>query len=237
MEYTIEPIGIIHSCFKEKFGIPRQAGMVKDAPSTLELYPQYARPEAVRELKGFSHIWVIFIFHKNMGHSWKPTVRPPRLGGNKKIGVFSSRSPFRPNPIGLSAVEMTQVEERNNEVILHLKGADILDQTPVIDIKPYLPYSDIIETATGGFAPDAPQSNIRVDFTQNALAVCKNLKTKHPNLKSLIIQILENDPRPAYYAKNNKDVHNIFGMKLFDFDLKWTMENSVITVLSLDKHE
>lgn len=237
MSITLEPIGIIHSCFKEKFGIPRQFGLAEDSSAVLELYPDFAKEEAVRELDGFSHIWLIFIFHKSETKNWPLMVRPPRLGGNKKVGVFASRSPFRPNPIGLSAVRLKKIDAVNGNVLLHLSGIDILDQTPVLDIKPYLPYSDIIESAIGGFAVSAPESGLEVVFSKAAIDACNQEEKKFPDLKKIIIQILENDPRPAYYPSKKADSDKNFGIKLFDFDLKWTVEDDTIVVLDLIKLE
>ena len=162
--FTFAPIGVIHSCFKEKFGIPRQPGLVPAARAVLELLPPYNRAEAVRGLEGFSHIWVSFVFHACLDAPWKPTVRPPRLGGNRRLGVFATRSTHRPNPIGLSAVELERIETGPGRVLLHLKGADLMDGTPVLDIKPYLPYSDVIPGATGGFAAEAPARSVRGEF-------------------------------------------------------------------------
>ena len=206
MTFQFDPIGTLHTCYKEKFGIPRQSNLV-EAPGTLVFHPEYAREEAIRGLEAFSHIWLVFIFHQAMencepdrsmqtessgfsegiaqltpspqsdspssitsktpaseivGRShtnqhWAPMVRPPRLGGNKKVGVFSSRSPFRPNPIGISAVRLESVALGKKGPLLHLTGVDILDQTPILDIKPYIPYSDALLSANDGFAPAPPR--------------------------------------------------------------------------------
>lgn len=235
MQIDIKPIGIIHSCFKEKFGIPRQPGLVKDAQATLELLPEYAREEAIRELDGFSHIWIVFIFHKAQSGDWAPMVRPPRLGGNKKVGVFASRSPFRPNPVGLSAVKLEQIETKNGKVLLRISGIDILDQTPVIDIKPYLPYSDIISTATGGFALSKPVTGLEVIFLPSVTEIILQEEKNFPNLGKIMTQVLENDPRPAYYSSEKHKPEKIFGIKIFDFDMKWTFEKNKITVIDLLK--
>jgi tRNA-Thr(GGU) m(6)t(6)A37 methyltransferase TsaA len=195
----------------------------------LELLPPYNRAEAVRGLEGFSHVWVSFVFHACMGESWKPTVRPPRLGGNRRLGVFATRSTHRPNPIGLSAVELERIEAGPGRVLLHLKGADLLDGTPVLDIKPYLPYSDVIPGATGGFAAEAPDTLFEVSFSRPALDRCAAV----PELELLIRQILSQDPRPAYHGKN--DAKRVFGMKLLDYDVKWevTGETVVVTAIAL----
>ncbi len=230
-----DPIGIIHSCYKEKFGIPRQPGLVKDAPATIELFPEFAKEEAVRELAGFSHIWVLFHFHQKKGEKWTPMVRPPRLGGNKKVGVFASRSPVRPNPIGLSAVELDSIETGAGKVRIHLKGIDILDQTPVLDIKPYIPYSDSIDTAIGGFATAAPESNIEVEFSDKAMDIINSHEKKLPDLKTIITQMLRNDPRPAYHP-SKKETDRIFGAKLFDFDIRWKVDGSIITVVEIERY-
>ena len=226
--FTFAPIGVVHSCFKEKFGIPRQPGLVPAARAVLELLPPYNRAEAVRGLEGFSHIWVSFVFHACLDESRKPTVRPPRLGGNRRLGVFATRSTHRPNPIGLSAVELERIEAAPGRVLLHLKGADLLDGTPVLDIKPYLPYSDVIPAATGGFAAEAPSALFEVNFSRPALERCAAV----PELELLICQILSQDPRPAYYGKN--DDRRVFGMKLLDYDVKWEVHGDTVMVTAID---
>lgn len=224
-----EPIGVIHSCFREKFGIPRQPGLVTEARATLELLPPYNQPEAVRGLEGFSHLWLIFIFHGIPSRQWQPTVRPPRLGGNQRLGVFATRSPFRPNPIGLSAVRLERIEINQSRVVLHLAGVDLLDGAPVLDIKPYVPYADCIAEATGGFAREAPKAALTVEFSPSAAAFC----TAWPDgdLRALITQILRQDPRPAYerdYAAPKR-----YGMKLYDFDLRWEMCGDTAWVIEI----
>ncbi|MCK5516240.1 MAG: tRNA (N6-threonylcarbamoyladenosine(37)-N6)-methyltransferase TrmO, partial [Desulfobulbaceae bacterium] len=144
----ITPIGVIHSCFSEKFGIPRQSGMVKSATAFLELLPPFNRKEMVRGLDGFSHIWVHFFFHQVVEEGWRPTVRPPWLGGKKRVGIFATRSPHRPNHIGMSAVKLVDIRREKKTYLIEVTGVDFLDQTPVLDIKPYVPYCDSVETAT-----------------------------------------------------------------------------------------
>lgn len=234
MEIRLSPIGFISSCYKEKFGIPRQAGLVAEARATLELLPPYNRPEAVQGLEAFSHLWLLFVFHQSAGQGWKPTVRPPRLGGNRRMGVFATRSPFRPNPTGLSAVELERIEHQGSRILLHLKGVDVLDGTPVIDIKPYLPYADCIPTARGGFAGEAPGSVLEVCFTpQAAEAVLAMENTNYPGLRQLIIDTLASDPRPAYYRQQPQKTG--FGMKIHDFDLRWQVSEGRIMVTELVK--
>lgn len=223
------PIGAVHSCFREKFGIPRQAGLAPAARATLELLPPYNQPATVRGLEGFSHLWLIFLFHGIPVGQWRPTVRPPRLGGNQRLGVFATRSPFRPNPIGLSAVRLEHIAITPGQIVLHLAGVDLLDGTPILDIKPYLPYADSIPTAQGGFASDAP-AVLRVDFSPSALNVCAYSPVA--DLQELISQLVRQDPRPAYDKLDAPSSH--YGMKLFDYDVCWEMraDSAYITAIA-----
>ncbi|MEM7030395.1 MAG: tRNA (N6-threonylcarbamoyladenosine(37)-N6)-methyltransferase TrmO [Chloroflexota bacterium] len=233
MGIGLEPIGIIHSCYREKFGIPRQAGLVPDAVASLELYPPYNTPEAVKGLETFSHLWVIFIFHASQRDGWKATVRPPRLGGNQRLGVFATRSMFRPNPIGLSAVLLESVEVSSGKALLHIKGGDLLEGTPVLDIKPYLPYADTIPQAIGGFATSAPTSSFTGTFTSEARSQCQALESDgYPNLQAIIEQTLQLDPRPAYYSERPQKTE--FGMRLYDFDVKWRVQHQEILVVDIE---
>lgn len=220
---NIEPIGIIHSCFKEKFGIPRQPGMVKSATATLELLPPYNVEEALRGIEEFSHLWIVFVFHESICESFQPTVRPPRLGGNARVGVFATRSPFRPNPIGLSVVELKGVKG----TMLELAGGDFLDGTPVLDIKPYIPYADSIASAHGAFANEAPEPVNTVALTPEAQAVFQTLEK---NQQQLIMDVLGYNPRPAY---QDDDPARIFGTHLFDFEVKWKHDGNCVTVVSI----
>ncbi len=230
--FNFQSIGIIHSCYTEKFGIPRQSGLVTAAPATLELHAPYDCPEALVELQGFSHIWVVFVFHQAIRDNWKPTVRPPRLGGNQRIGVFASRSPFRPNPIGMSAVMLEDIQCRNGHCQLKLRGGDFLDGTPVLDIKPYLPYADILPDARGGFAAQSPENEMTVVFDALATEQCEVWeRTKYPGLRQLIEQVLQADPRPAYYVgRENKQS---FGMCLYDVDVRWIVHGNKAEVIAL----
>jgi tRNA-Thr(GGU) m(6)t(6)A37 methyltransferase TsaA len=233
MDSTFQHIGIIHSCFTEKFGIPRQAGLVPEAHAEVEIFPPFNREEAFRRLETFSHIWVLFVFHAIKEKHWKPCVRPPRLGGNQKIGVFATRSGFRPNRIGLSAVKLKTITKEASSIKLTIKGGDFLDQTPVIDIKPYLPYADIIPTATGGFASKAPESKMNIEFSPQARSTCIEKENNgHPDLYTLIVQTLMGDPRPAYYAR--KPIRKTFGVKLYDLDIKWELKDDHIIVTAID---
>jgi tRNA-Thr(GGU) m(6)t(6)A37 methyltransferase TsaA len=233
VKFDFQPIGIIRSCFPEKFGIPRQPGLVKEAHATLELLPPYDRIEALEGLEVFSHLWLIFVFHASLKESWKPTVRPPRLGGNKRVGVFASRSMFRPNPIGLSVVELERVDTAARPPCLYLKGVDLLDDTPVLDIKPYLPYVDAIPTAQGGYAASSPEPHLQVSFTPRATAQCEQYEKTYPHLKALTMQLLELDPRPAYY--DAEKTRTEFGMRLLDFEIKWRVDGQQVSVVAIEK--
>jgi len=232
MTFEFETIGIIHSCFKEKFGIPRQPGLVEEATAILELLPPYNRAEAVRGIEQFTHIWVLFVFHGCLRSQWKPTVRPPRLGGNERIGVFASRATYRPNPIGMSPVKLERVVVEDQGVFLHLKGVDLLDGTPVVDIKPYVPYADSLAHARGGFADNSPPIKHSVVFLPEAEQRCGDLSAAYPNLRQMIEQLLQSDPRPAY---KEGDDGRIYGMRLWDFDLQWRVTGDCVEVLALQE--
>ena len=231
MNFTFTPIGIIHSPFKEKFGVPRQPGIAPAAQATLELLPPYDRDEALEGLAGFSHVWIVFAFHATADQGWSPTVRPPRLGGNVRVGVFASRSTFRPNPIGLSVVELAGIGREDGKLVLHLRGADLIDGTPVLDIKPYVPYVDSIPNASGGFAAGAPEARLAVRFTPMAEVQVAARAAAHPQLHELITQVLGADPRPAYREDESTD--RVYGMKLLDFDLRWRIEDACAVVVEL----
>ncbi len=236
MKFEFEQIGVIRSCFKEKFGIPRQPGLVVEARARLELFPPYGTNEAVRGLEEFSHMWVVFVFHGTIGQGWRPTIRPPRLGGNAKMGVFASRSPFRPNPVGMSAVEIEAVASGNGRVFIDMKGGDFLDGTPVLDIKPYVAWSDSPEGAKGGYASERPEPRLRVRFSERAAVKCGQKESEGlAGLSLLIKQALEQDPRPSYHGKVERE--RVYGMRIFDMDVKWKVDGKTATVLSLEQAE
>jgi len=230
MTYSFTPIGVVHSPFREKFGIPRQPLLVPEAKAKLELLAPYDCIEAFVGLEEFSHIWLTFIFHQAMREQWQPQVRPPRLGGNRRVGVFASRSPFRPNPIGLSVVALDGISYQHNKVELLLSGIDILDGTPVLDIKPYIPYVDAVPRASGGYAPEPPQASKDVRFSEMAEAQLQR-RDDGVELRCLIVKLLECDPRPAY--KNRTQSDRIYGMRLYDFDLKWRVVGDEVEVVKL----
>ena len=230
MNYNFKTIGTIRSCYKEKFGIPRQPGLVSSI-ATIEIATEYSQNDAFRELETFSHIWVFFVFHAVETNNWKSTVRPPRLGGNQRVGVFASRSMFRPNPIGLSVVELKSVERIDNKIVLTIMGGDFLDATPIIDIKPYLPYVDSVDAAIPGYAVEKPDAKFNVVFTEDARAELEKANKEHPMLSRIITEILMLDPRPAYHEK--KQIKKEFAIKLYDYDLKWHVNDNEIIVTAL----
>ncbi|MFT5851260.1 MAG: tRNA-Thr(GGU) m(6)t(6)A37 methyltransferase TsaA [Colwellia sp.] len=225
-------IGQVNSPYKEKFAIPRQPGLVSSAKGTITLTGDANNPELVRELAQFSHIWVLFVFHGTQEQGWKPLVRPPRLGGNKKIGVLATRSTFRPNPIGMSVVKLDAIDIENQQVILHISAIDLLDKTPIVDIKPYVPYSDSIPHANAGFAQTQPSSDLQVTFNEHAKIALAKHSNNYPDLALFIEQVLAQDPRPAY--KQGKDDDKIYGMNLYDLNIQWQVQGlSSIEVIDI----
>lgn len=233
--FTLNTIGIIHSCYKEKFGIPRQPGLVTEATAKLELLPPYNRLDTIDGLNDFSHIWIQFIFHACINEKWKAKIRPPRLGGKTKIGIFATRATHRPNPIGLSVVKIGRIYQEGQRVFIDLYGADLLDGTPVLDIKPYLPYADSISNAEGGFAPAPAEAQKKpVVFSAEAKTQCERYEDLHnKKITTLIKQIIEQDPRPSYLSEQVDREH---GIQLWDMNIKWCARNNHFEVLRIE-HE
>ncbi|WP_136809165.1 tRNA (N6-threonylcarbamoyladenosine(37)-N6)-methyltransferase TrmO [Desulfosediminicola flagellatus] len=229
--YNMEPIGEIRSCYTEKFGIPRQPGLVTAAVGQLEFYPPYNREEMFKGLEAFSHIWVIFIFHETINEGWKPTVRPPRLGGQKRVGLFASRSPHRPNHLGMSVVRLEKIRVEKGSVSLELSGVDLLDRTPVVDIKPYVPYSDGPEDATCGYAR-MPVGQNRVEFSPEVeqFLVYYQQATGR-DLRELVLQTLRNDPRPASQRAAGRE----FGMLLWNVNVRWRVVDDGFEVFNCEE--
>ena len=219
-QHTIQVIAHIRSDFHTKFGIPRQSGLVDALRATVVFEPEYRNPDALRGLEGFSHIWLIWQFSQAVREDWSPTVRPPRLGGNERMGVFATRSPFRPNSLGLSCVKLLGVEERPGlGLTLRVGGADLMDGTPIFDIKPYVPYADCKEGATGGFAPDAGKT-LKVAY---APGVAEKLPE---NKLEALTAVLARDPRPRY----QHDPQRLYAMDFAGFTLRFTVEGERLTV-------
>lgn len=227
MPYTFEPIGIIHAPYKEKFGIPRQSSLARAARSQLRLLPPYNHPDAVRDLETFSHIWIQFVFHQTADRGWTPLVRPPRLGGNAKVGVFASRSTHRPNPIGLSLVELASIDTSDG-VTLELLGADLMDGTPVLDIKPYIPFVEAHPEARSGFV-DGPPPLLNVHWSSQARQQLAEITNPPPALAELIEQVLAQDPRPAY----QDDPARNYGVRLFNLDIRFRINQNQVEVLEI----
>lgn len=213
-EYLIRPIAYIHNDLKTKFGVPRQSGLAKTLVSEIIFEPEFDICDAIRGIDEFSHLWLIWSFSEARRENWNATVRPPRLGGNERVGVFASRSPFRPNSLALSCVKLEKVV-RGTKTVLVVSGADLMNGTPIYDIKPYLPYSDSIPEAVGGFAPDGGKT-LSVRFDE---AVLSKLSEKQ---KTALIEILERDPRPQYHS----DPERVYGMEYGDFEVKFRVDDS-----------
>ncbi len=233
MRYPLEAIATVRSPYREKFATPRQPGLVPSVTATIEFLPPFATPEAVRGLEGFSHLWLIFLFHHNWQKGWKPTVRPPRLGGNQRVGVYASRAPFRPNPIGLSAVKLLRINSGQGMISLDVEGADLIDGTPVFDIKPYISYSDSIPAARSGFAESAPGTPLAVVFSPAAQQQLNRFRSQSPELETMLSETLALDPRPAY--RHNRDDAQHYGTRFDRYEVQWfvTGEQLIVTRISV----
>jgi len=219
-------IAHIETDFKEKFGIPRQSGLVSESTGRIIFEKEYSVPEAFRGLEDFSHIWVLWQFSEAVREDWSPTVRPPLLGGNKRMGVFATRSPFRPNAIGLSALKLDKVEFSKTEgIILHVSGADLLDGIPIYDIKPYLPYADSIPRAVGGFTESLEERHLEVDFPENLLTGVAEEK------RTALKAVLSADPRPSY----QDDPERIYGMSFASYEIKFTVNGRTLKVTDVNE--
>ncbi len=225
-KHVIEPIAYIQNDYKEKFGIPRQSGRAPSVLSKIIFYPKYRNSDALREIETFSHLWLIFDFSKaHVDGDFCPLIRPPRLGGNKKVGVFASRSPFRPNNLGLSVVKLVGVEkDQEFGNVLIVSGADLLDGTPIFDVKPYLPKTDSIPTAIGGYADEVSDYKVKVIIDD------KLLENFPKDKLDGLIECLSDDPRPSYH-----DDGRIYGMTFAEFNVKFMVEKNVLTVIKVEK--
>lgn len=228
--YSLEPIGLIESPYREKFSVPRQPGLVTHASAKVKLVGPANCLESVRDIEQFSHLWLLFLFDKNLEAGWKPTVRPPRLGGNQRIGVFASRATFRPNGIGMSAVELIGVSQHDGHVYLEIAGVDLVDGTPIIDIKPYVPYSDSIPGAKAGYAQTKPDelAVIYLEHVQQQFAQ----RPDGAHEAQVISQVLAQDPRPAYKEKKLDDKE--YAVYLFDLNVKFRVSDDIVTVTAIE---
>ena len=225
-EITIRPIAHMHSDFATKFGIPRQSGLAQALRSTIVFEPDFRNPDALRGIEGFSHLWIIWQFSEAVRSDWSPTVRPPRLGGNTRMGVFATRSPFRPNHLGLSCVRLLGVEETaEHGMVIHVGGADLMDGTPIFDIKPYVPYADSHPDALGGFTDTAGDFLLEVDFPATLLEQLPEDK------RQAAVEVLSHDPRPSYQRKPGR----VYGLTFAGFDIRFTVEEKLLTVVDVQK--
>ena len=222
-ELVIKPIAVIKNDFKEKFGIPRQSGRAPSLLSKIVFLPEYKNPDALRGIEEFSHLWLLFNFSKAHKEGWSATVRPPRLGGNTRVGVFASRSPFRPNPIGLSCVKLERIEKGSaNDWVLIVSGADLLDGTPIFDIKPYISM-DCHSNAVCGFQESTREDTLQVEFPEDLLALIE------PANRDGLLQVLAQDPRPSY----QDDPKRVYGFPFGGFDVRFRVASGVLTVVEL----
>ncbi len=255
MDWTFNNIAIMHSPCKEKFAVPRQSGVAPTLMGEIEILPPYDQDEAFLTLDGFSHIWVLGVFHQAtvrpqvesanepQQQQWQSTVRPPRLGGNKRVGVFASRSPFRPNPISLSVFKLVGINRRAGKLCLDVTGTDLVDGTPIIDIKPYLPYADNVSGAKAGYVDVITKQQLDVVFSPLAAEQCLSITNRFPGLVGnlndqqlmhVIIELIQPDPRPAYQTEQARQE---FGLNVFDLNVRFVVIQQTATVLSVTKNK
>ena len=227
-EFSMRVIARIHSDFSTKFGVPRQSGLVDALESTVVFEPEYRNPDVLRGLEDFSHLWLVWVFDKAVRRDWSPTVRPPRLGGNRRMGVFATRSPFRPNPIALSSVKLAGIEQTAEQgPVLHIRGADLMDGTPILDIKPYIPYADAHPEALGGFAAVPAGETLEVLISPDMLEKIP------PERREALRGVLAQDPRPHY----QDDPERIYGFGFAGMEVRFSVEGSRLTVREISEAE
>ena len=228
MDVTIQPIARMRSDFASKFGIPRQSGLVEELRSTIVFEPEFRNPDALRGIEEFSHLWIIWQFSEAVRQGWSPTVRPPRLGGNTRMGVFATRSPFRPNNLGLSSVRLLEVEQTGSfGTVLHVGGADLMDGTPIFDIKPYISYSDCHPDAAGGFTDRTGEFLLDVDFPRQLL------EKLPPDKREAALAVLSHDPRPSYQRSETR----VYGLIFAGFDIRFTVREEHLTVREVTRRK
>ena len=224
-QMIITPIARMRSDFPTKFGIPRQSNLVEGLESTIVFEPEFRNPDALRGIEGYSHLWIIWQFSEAVRQNWTPTVRPPRLGGNTRMGVFATRSPFRPNNLGLSCVKLLGIEQSPEGSVLKVSGADLMDGTPIFDIKPYIPYSDSFPEALGGFTNTAEDFLLEVNFPAHLLEVLPE------NKRQAAVGVLSHDPRPSYQRKPDR----IYGLNFAGYNIRFTVQEKTLTVCEVRK--
>ena len=224
--FPMKIIANLRSDFPTKFGIPRQSGLVEELKATVVFKPEYRNPDALRGLEEFSHVWLIWEFSKAVREEWSPTVRPPRLGGNKRLGVFATRSPFRPNPLGLSCVKLEKIEvDPELGPVLRVSGADLMDGTPIFDIKPYIPYADCQPQATGGFTSTVERRLLQVECPAHLLELVRE------DRRQALLGVLANDPRPSY----QNDPERVYGMEFAEVEVRFSVQGETLTVREVCK--
>ena len=229
-EISFKVVARIRSDFPDKFGIPRQSGLLKNLRSTIVFEPEFRIADALRGLEGFSHLWLLWIFSENVRDTWKPTVRPPRLGGNTRLGVFATRSSFRPNPIAMSCVKIEKINLTGEGApSIEVSGADLMDGTPIVDIKPYLPYADSVPEAAGGFAEAVRFNKLEVSFADGVFAPGSDAAAFPEQKKAALIELLSEDPRPAY----QRSADRIYGIRFAGFEIKFQVQGDHLTVVAI----
>ena len=224
--YSMRVIARIHSDFSSKFGVPRQSGLVDALESTIVFEPEFRNPDALRGLEGFSHLWLVWVFDQAIRETWSPTVRPPRLGGNQRMGVFATRSPFRPNPIALSSVKLAGIEQTSEfGTVLKIRGADLMDGTPILDIKPYIPYADSHPDAVGGFASAPAGETLKVHIPPELMALVPE------NRREALRGVLAQDPRPHY----QDDPERVYGFGFAGLEVKFSVDGTHLIVSDIQK--
>ena len=234
MSWTFHTIGFIESPCKEKFGVPRQSGLVPELTARILIQAPYACREAFEQLESFSHIWVLSVFHAviNTDYQWQPTVRPPRLGGNKRVGVFASRAPFRPNPIALSVYKLDGIEQQQQQLALRVSGCDLVDGTPVLDIKPYVPYADMVGDARGGYVENVAKATLNVVFDGPASEAVAEIESNgYPGFGLLVERLIAQDPRPAYHDESQQKV---YGLRIYDYNVRFRVVDGQATVMQIE---
>ncbi|MCC2618187.1 tRNA (N6-threonylcarbamoyladenosine(37)-N6)-methyltransferase TrmO [Aestuariibacter halophilus] len=234
MSVNLQPIATIHTPYTEKFAVPRQPGLAAAATGDIVFSDDIDVEACCRGIEGFSHLWLVFLFHQTAAQGWQPLVRPPRLGGNQKVGVFASRSTFRPNPIGMSVVRNLGLATVNQQTVLRVGGMDLVDGTPLLDIKPYVPYADSVPDAIGGYAQSSPPM-LAVSYSPEAEQQLSSHRQRYPDLPALLGDVLGQDPRPAY--RQGQQDERVYGVSLYDLNIRFCVTEQGIQVIAISHGE